>query len=65
MKMADRDSRLTGSLPGFGPRGQVETMKYPLEVIHRLIATLEESNAVFPMSRRSMSGLDVGFLERF
>lgn len=40
-------------------------MKYPLEVIHRLIATLEESNAVFPMSRRSMSGLDVGFLERF
>ncbi|WWD08849.1 hypothetical protein V865_006963 [Kwoniella europaea PYCC6329] len=52
------------SLPAFGPGGQVESLSYPSNVCERLIATLRESSAVYPIGRRSMGAFDVGFLER-
>ncbi|OCF58097.1 hypothetical protein L486_04126 [Kwoniella mangroviensis CBS 10435] len=52
------------SLPGFGPGGQVESLSYPSNVCERLIGTLRESSAVYPIGRRSMGAFDVGFLER-
>ena len=57
--------RCSDALPGFGPGGQIEQLTYPDEVCLRLITTLRESNTVYPLSRRTMGGFDVGFLERF
>jgi hypothetical protein len=50
--------------PGFGPSGQVEELSYPKEVCDRLAATLRESTALYPITRRTMGIFDVGFLER-
>lgn len=54
-------------MPGFGgakQAGQVEVVTYPYDVCSRLIDALNQSNAAYPVGRRTMGGLQVGFLER-
>jgi hypothetical protein len=51
-------------LPGFGPRAQVEFISYPSVVCSRLIASLQSSNTVYPPTRRTMGGFNIGFLQR-
>ncbi|ORY25819.1 HECT-like ubiquitin-conjugating enzyme-binding-domain-containing protein [Naematelia encephala] len=58
------DDKLISTLPGFGSGGQVEELSYPGETVERLITSLRESTSVYPIARRTMSGMDVGFLER-
>lgn len=47
--------------PGFP---QAEHLYYPFEVCRRLAAVLKESNSAYPESMRTMTGLDVGWLQR-
>lgn len=47
--------------PGFA---QSETLCYPIAVCRSLAALLRESNEIYPPARRSMIGLDVGWLQR-
>lgn len=47
-----------------GTNSQVEDLAYSKTFVERLIAMLRDSTAVYPLSRRSMNGLEVGFLER-
>lgn len=47
--------------PGFP---QAEHLYYPRDVCRRLNAVLKESNAAYPESMRTMTGLDVGWLQR-
>jgi hypothetical protein len=43
---------------------QAEHLYYPLDVCRRLAALLRETNATYPPNRRTMSGLDAGWLYR-
>jgi len=43
---------------------QAEHLYYPLDVCWRLVALLRETNTTYPPNRRTMSGLDVGWLYR-
>lgn len=52
------------NLPGFGPRGQVEHLRYPRDVCETVIETLRESSSLLPPARRSMGSFNAGFLER-
>jgi hypothetical protein len=52
------------SVPGFGPKGQVESLSYPGEVCDRLAEVLRESNHLYPLARRTMGVFEVGFMER-
>jgi len=52
------------NLPGFGPRGQVEHLRYSRDVCVTLIETLRATAALYPASRRNMGSFEVGFLER-
>lgn len=54
-------SRLLNKYPGFP---QAEHLYYPREVCRRLGAVLKESNTAYPESMRTMTGLDVGWLQR-
>lgn len=56
---------LESNLPGFGVGGQFEQLLYSGKVCGRLIAVLKDSTSVYPASKRTMSGFEVGFLERF
>ncbi|KAJ3554823.1 hypothetical protein NM688_g2904 [Phlebia brevispora] len=47
--------------PGFP---QAEHLYYPRDVCRRLGAVLKESNTAYPGSMRTMTGLDVGWLQR-
>ncbi|KAI0701041.1 HECT-like ubiquitin-conjugating enzyme-binding-domain-containing protein, partial [Cytidiella melzeri] len=47
--------------PGFP---QAEHLYYPLDICRRLAALLKESNTAYPESMRTMTGLDVGWLQR-
>jgi ubiquitin-protein ligase E3 D len=47
--------------PGFP---QAEHLHYPFEVCQRLAAVLKESTTAYPESMRTMTGLDVGWLQR-
>jgi len=52
---------LLNKYPGFP---QAEYLSYPMDVCHRLAALLKESNTAYPESMRTMTGLEVGFLQR-
>ncbi|KAI0322864.1 HECT-like ubiquitin-conjugating enzyme-binding-domain-containing protein [Amylostereum chailletii] len=52
---------LLNKYPGFP---QAEHLMYPKDVCMRLAALLKESNACYPESLRTMTGLDVGWLIR-
>jgi hypothetical protein len=52
------------NLPGFGPQGQVEHLRYSRDVCMTLIETLRATASLYPASRRNMGSFDVGFLER-
>ncbi|KIO21243.1 hypothetical protein M407DRAFT_245533 [Tulasnella calospora MUT 4182] len=43
---------------------QSESLCYPIAVCRSLAALLRESNEIYPPARRSMIGLDVGWLQR-
>ncbi|KAL7419672.1 hypothetical protein Q5752_005586 [Cryptotrichosporon argae] len=60
----DADETLA-ALPGFGVGGQVEELFYSRATCGRLVLALQDSTAVYPLSRRTMGAFDVGFLERF
>ncbi|PPQ72374.1 hypothetical protein CVT24_002074 [Panaeolus cyanescens] len=47
--------------PGFP---QAEYLSYPMSICHRLANLLKESNAAYPESLRTMTGLEVGWLQR-
>ncbi|EKM57478.1 uncharacterized protein PHACADRAFT_251147 [Phanerochaete carnosa HHB-10118-sp] len=47
--------------PGFP---QAEHLYYPFQICQRLAATLKESTTAYPESMRTMTGLDVGWLQR-
>ncbi|KAI0763198.1 HECT-like ubiquitin-conjugating enzyme-binding-domain-containing protein [Irpex lacteus] len=47
--------------PGFP---QAEHLYYPMDVCRRLAVLLKESNTAYPESMRTMTGLDVGWLQR-
>lgn len=47
--------------PGFP---QAEHLYYPLDICRRLAAYLKESNSAYPEGMRTMTGLDVGWLQR-
>ncbi|PSR99308.1 hypothetical protein PHLCEN_2v4167 [Hermanssonia centrifuga] len=47
--------------PGFP---QAEYLYYPRDICRRLAALLKESNTAYPDSMRTMTGLDVGWLQR-
>ena len=44
--------------------GQMEELRYPREIIDRLIGALIDSNSVYPEMRRRMGEWEIGFLER-
>ncbi|KAI0346635.1 hypothetical protein BDW22DRAFT_1352794 [Trametopsis cervina] len=52
---------LLDKYPGFP---HAEHLYYPLEICRRLAALLKESNLAYPESMRTMTGLDVGWLQR-
>ncbi|TFY80137.1 hypothetical protein EWM64_g3874 [Hericium alpestre] len=52
---------LLDKYPGFP---QAEQLLYPMEICQRLAVLLKESNACYPESMRTMTGLDVGWLLR-
>ncbi|OCH86338.1 hypothetical protein OBBRIDRAFT_738197 [Obba rivulosa] len=47
--------------PGFP---QAEHLFYPIDICRRLAGVLKESNTAYPESMRTMTGLDVGWLQR-
>lgn len=47
--------------PGFP---QAEHLYYPMDICRRLASLLKESNTAYPESMRTMTGLDVGWLQR-
>lgn len=47
--------------PGFP---QAEHLYYPIDICTRLAGLLKESNTAYPESMRTMTGLDVGWLQR-
>ncbi|KAI0090432.1 HECT-like ubiquitin-conjugating enzyme-binding-domain-containing protein [Irpex rosettiformis] len=47
--------------PGFP---QAEHLYYPMDICRRLAVLLKESNLAYPESMRTMTGLDVGWLQR-
>ncbi|KZT00506.1 uncharacterized protein LAESUDRAFT_732242 [Laetiporus sulphureus 93-53] len=47
--------------PGFP---QAEHLYYPLDICRRLAGLLKESNTAYPEGMRTMTGLDVGWLQR-
>jgi ubiquitin-protein ligase E3 D len=53
--------RLLDKYPGFP---QAEFLYYPMDVCHRLAVLLKESNKSYPVSMQSMTGLEVGWLQR-
>ncbi|KZS96235.1 hypothetical protein SISNIDRAFT_407377 [Sistotremastrum niveocremeum HHB9708] len=53
--------RLVASLPGFS---FAEHLHYPFDVCHRLATLMRESNKAYPENLRTMTGLDVGWLQR-
>ncbi|KAH9936022.1 HECT-like ubiquitin-conjugating enzyme-binding-domain-containing protein [Amylocystis lapponica] len=52
---------ITSKYPGFP---QAEHLYYPIDVCRRLGGLLKESNTAYPLSMRTMTGLDVGWLQR-
>ncbi|KAA1472522.1 hypothetical protein DENSPDRAFT_838816 [Dentipellis sp. KUC8613] len=52
---------LLSKFPGFP---QAEQLLYPMEICQRLAHLLTESNACYPESMRTMTGLEVGWLFR-
>ncbi|TFY73583.1 hypothetical protein EWM64_g10429, partial [Hericium alpestre] len=57
----DLPRTLLDKYPGFP---QAEQLLYPMEICQRLAVLLKESNACYPESMRTMTGLDVGWLLR-
>ena len=53
--------RILKKYPGFP---QAEHLYYPRDVCRRLGAALKESNTAYPESMRTMTDLDVGWLQR-
>ena len=53
--------RILKKYPGFP---QAEHLYYPRDICRRLSAVLKESNTAYPESMRTMTGLDVGWLQR-
>ncbi|CAL1699135.1 unnamed protein product [Somion occarium] len=47
--------------PGFP---QAEHIYYPIDICRRLAGSLKESNTAYPEDMRTMTGLDVGWLQR-
>lgn len=45
-------------------QGQVEELRYPTQIVDRLLRALEASTLVYPEERRRMGNWDVGFLGR-
>lgn len=45
-------------------QGQVEELRYPTEVVEKLLKALQASTLVYPEDRRKMSIWDIGFLGR-
>ncbi|KAG8808712.1 hypothetical protein FRC19_005705 [Serendipita sp. 401] len=43
---------------------QAEQLSYPIDICRRLAALLRESHSTYPSNRRTMSGLDAGWLQR-
>ncbi|PVG01456.1 hypothetical protein CPB86DRAFT_104587 [Serendipita vermifera] len=43
---------------------QAESLFYPLDICRRLAGLLKESHTCYPSGRRTMSGLDSGWLQR-
>lgn len=56
-----RVCRILQRYPGFP---QAEYLYYPIDICRRLAAHLKESNGAYPESMRTMTGLDVGWLQR-
>ncbi|KAF8888545.1 HECT-like ubiquitin-conjugating enzyme-binding-domain-containing protein [Infundibulicybe gibba] len=54
-------NNLLNKYPGFP---QAEYLFYPRDICHRLAGLLKESNASYPLSMRTMTGLEVGWLHR-
>lgn len=54
-------SSILTKYPGFP---QAEHLSYPFEICRRLAALLKESSSAYPESLRTMTGLDVGWLQR-
>jgi len=52
---------LLNKYPGFP---QAEFLSYPMSVCHRLASLLKQSNSAYPQSMRTMTGLEVGWLQR-
>ncbi|KAI0948109.1 hypothetical protein AcW1_009707 [Taiwanofungus camphoratus] len=52
---------ISNRYPGFP---QAEHLFYPLDICRRLAGLLNESNTAYPESMRTMTGLDVGWLQR-
>jgi len=52
---------LLNKYPGFP---QAEFLSYPMSVCRRLAGLLNESNSAYPQSMRTMTGLEVGWLQR-
>jgi hypothetical protein len=49
---------------GSDASGQVEELRYPSQVVERLLFALRSSSLVYPKARRKMGIWDVGFLGR-
>jgi hypothetical protein len=58
------DNTVFRTIDKFPTFAQAEHLYYPLDVCRRLAALLRETNAVYPPNRRTMSGLDAGWLDR-
>lgn len=52
---------LLNKYPGFP---QAEFLSYPMSVCHRLAGLLNQSNSAYPQPMRTMTGLEVGWLQR-
>ncbi|PCH35091.1 hypothetical protein WOLCODRAFT_106948 [Wolfiporia cocos MD-104 SS10] len=52
---------ISSKYPGFP---QAEHLYYPLDICRRLAGLLKESNTAYPEGMRTMTGLDVGWLQR-
>lgn len=54
-------SSILDKYPGFP---QAEYLFYPMDTCQRLAVLLRESNRTYPENMRSMTGLEVGWLQR-
>ena len=58
------DSIIFSLLNKYAGFPQAEFLSYPMSVCHRLAGLLNQSNSAYPQTMRTMTGLEVGWLQR-